>query len=117
MDTPSLVIVGAPHFFSSTTLRPLGPRVTFTLSASWLSPRSMPRRASSSKAIIFAIGVDPPLVAWQGRPVPATDGRRPGGHVPPARTDLTGSAQKYCHSPLESANPILALSALEIGRA
>ena len=25
MDTPSLVIVGAPHFFSSTTLRPFGP--------------------------------------------------------------------------------------------
>ena len=28
MDTPSLVIVGAPHFFSRTTLRPFGPRVT-----------------------------------------------------------------------------------------
>ena len=25
IDTPSLVIVGAPHFFSSTTLRPFGP--------------------------------------------------------------------------------------------
>ena len=54
MDTPSLVIVGAPHFFSSTTFRPLGPRVTFTTSASWFMPRSRPRLASSSYAIIFA---------------------------------------------------------------
>ena len=37
--TPSLVIVGPPNFFSRTTLRPLGPRVTFTASASWLTPR------------------------------------------------------------------------------
>ena len=36
--TPSLVMVGPPNFFSSTTLRPLGPRVTFTASASWLTP-------------------------------------------------------------------------------
>src|SRR5215831_6377258 len=54
MDTPSLVIVGAPHFFSRTTLRPLGPRVTFTASASWFMPRSRPRLASSSNAIILA---------------------------------------------------------------
>ena len=32
--TPSLVIVGAPNFLSSTTLRPLGPNVIFTASAS-----------------------------------------------------------------------------------
>ena len=55
METPSLVMVGAPHFFSSTTLRPLGPRVTFTVSARMLRPRSIPRRASSSKAMIFAM--------------------------------------------------------------
>jgi hypothetical protein len=30
MLTPSLVMVGAPHFFSRTTLRPLGPSVTLT---------------------------------------------------------------------------------------
>src|SRR3954466_3204637 len=53
IETPSLVIVGAPHFFSKTTLRPLGPRVTLTASASWFMPRSRPRRASSSNAIIF----------------------------------------------------------------
>ena len=32
--TPSLVIVGEPNFLSMTTFRPLGPRVTFTASAS-----------------------------------------------------------------------------------
>ena len=32
--TPSLVMVGEPNDFSITTLRPLGPRVTFTASAS-----------------------------------------------------------------------------------
>ena len=32
--TPSLVTVGAPNFLSMTTFRPLGPRVTFTASAS-----------------------------------------------------------------------------------
>ena len=55
IDTPSLVIVGAPHFFSRTTLRPRGPRVTLTASASTFIPRSRPRRASSLKAICFAI--------------------------------------------------------------
>ena len=48
IETPSLVMVGAPHFFSSTTLRPLGPRVTRTASASWFIPASRPRRACSS---------------------------------------------------------------------
>ena len=56
IETPSLVIVGAPHFFSRTTLRPRGPRVTLTASASTFIPRSRPRRASSLNAIIFAIG-------------------------------------------------------------
>ncbi len=32
--TPSLVIVGDPNFLSITTLRPLGPSVTLTASAS-----------------------------------------------------------------------------------
>ncbi|GAA5772735.1 hypothetical protein Aros01_09292 [Streptosporangium roseum] len=65
METPSLVIVGAPHFFSRTTLRPLGPRVTLTASASWFIPRSRPRRASSSNAIILAaIRLDLPNAGW-----------------------------------------------------
>jgi hypothetical protein len=45
--TPSLVIVGPPNFFSSTTLRPLGPSVTFTASANWLTPRRIACRAFS----------------------------------------------------------------------
>ena len=55
MDTPSLVMVGAPNFFSSTTLRPFGPRVTFTASASLFTPASRARRASSSNFRILAM--------------------------------------------------------------
>ena len=64
IDTPSLVIVGAPHFFSKTTLRPRGPSVTFTASARVFRPRSRPRRASSSKAISFAIYSSLPDVVY-----------------------------------------------------
>ena len=39
--TPSFVIVGEPNFLSRTTLRPLGPRVIFTASASWFTPLRM----------------------------------------------------------------------------
>src|SRR5580704_12624096 len=53
--TPSLVMVGAPHFLSITTLRPRGPSVTFTTSASLLTPRSSERRASSSNSRILGI--------------------------------------------------------------
>ncbi len=45
--TPSLVIVGEPNDFSRTTLRPLGPSVTLTASASLLTPRRTAPRASS----------------------------------------------------------------------
>src|SRR5271165_7018116 len=78
MDTPSLVIVGAPHFFSRTTLRPLGPNVTLTASARAFRPRSRPRRASSSYAIVLAIAKDSSRLGmtrlWPGA-VPATDDR------------------------------------------
>src|SRR5262245_5161258 len=53
--TPSLVIVGEPNDFSITTLRPLGPRVTFTASARVLTPRRMASRARTSKTISFAM--------------------------------------------------------------
>src|SRR3990172_717719 len=52
--TPSLVTVGAPKDFSSTTLRPLGPRVTFTASARMLTPRSIRVRAESPKITSLA---------------------------------------------------------------
>src|SRR6202162_5135396 len=53
--TPSLVMVGDPNFFSITTLRPLGPRVTFTTSARILTPRRIACRDSSPCTICFAI--------------------------------------------------------------
>src|SRR3954454_7382048 len=53
--TPSLVMVGLPNFFSRTTLRPRGPRVTFTASANWLTPRKIAWRESSLYRICFAI--------------------------------------------------------------
>ena len=45
--TPSLVIVGDPNFLSRTTLRPFGPSVTLTASASWLTPRRIAWRDCS----------------------------------------------------------------------
>jgi len=36
--TPSFVTVGAPHFLSSTTLRPFGPSVAFTAALSFATP-------------------------------------------------------------------------------
>jgi hypothetical protein len=53
--TPSLVMVGEPNFFSITTLRPLGPSVAFTASASVFTPRRMAWRESSPCRICFAI--------------------------------------------------------------
>src|SRR5437762_9264758 len=52
--TPSLVMVGAPNDFSITTLRPLGPRVTFTASASVLTPLRIASRARTSNRISLA---------------------------------------------------------------
>ena len=52
--TPSLVTVGAPHDFSMTTLRPFGPSVTFTASASVLTPLRMRARAPSENWMSLA---------------------------------------------------------------
>ena len=57
--TPSLVMTGGPNDLSMTTLRPLGPSVTLTVSASLSTPRSSARRASSSKLRILAIRTFP----------------------------------------------------------
>src|SRR2546423_582436 len=59
MVTPSLVMVGAPNFFSRTTLRPRGPRVTLTALASLLTPTSSSRRASSPNLTSFVAIVLP----------------------------------------------------------
>src|SRR5438034_28390 len=53
--TPSLVMVGEPNFLSRTTLRPFGPSVTFTASASWFTPRRIAWRDCSPYTICFAI--------------------------------------------------------------
>src|SRR5579859_5454052 len=53
-DTPSLVTVGAPKLLSSTALRPLGPKVTFTAFARIFTPLNMRARASSEKRTSLA---------------------------------------------------------------
>ena len=53
--TPSLVISGAPYDLSRTTFLPLGPSVTLTVSASWLTPASSAFLASMPYLISFAI--------------------------------------------------------------
>src|SRR5215831_279424 len=55
--TPSLVMVGDPNFLLITTLRPLGPSVTFTASARTFTPRRIAWRDSSPCTITFAICV------------------------------------------------------------
>ncbi len=100
-------------------MRPLGPSVTLTASASWFIPRSRPRRASSSKAMILLMpGVPPRRRAVGGRNGardgrPAAPGSRPRG--PQASPDRPGSFApgSSCHSRLESANAMLALSPVE----
>src|SRR5215212_2879024 len=65
--TPSLVMFGPPNFFSRTTLRPLGPRVTLTASASWLTPRRIACRDWSPYVICFAmmpVSYDGRLSPW-----------------------------------------------------
>ena len=54
-ETPSLVTVGAPNDFSKTTLRPFGPKVTFTASARMLIPSTIFSRASKPNFTSFAI--------------------------------------------------------------
>src|SRR5688500_1863579 len=74
--TPSLVIVGDPNFLSRTTLRPFGPSVTLTASASWLTPRSTAWRDCSPYTICFAIACSPVGRTLLGPPIAL--GRRPG---------------------------------------
>src|SRR5579859_2086412 len=63
--TPSLVMMGAPNFFSITALRPLGPRVILTASASAFTPRRIAWREFSPVTICFAILVSPPEILCQ----------------------------------------------------
>src|SRR5690349_1497803 len=79
--TPSLVMVGAPHFLSITTLRPRGPSVTLTVSASLSTPRSSERRASSSNSRI--LGITTSTYGWIE--FSASMRARSGGRSPGAR--------------------------------
>src|SRR5579863_3233151 len=63
-DTPSFVTVGAPKLFSSTALRPLGPRVALTALARTFTPLNMRWRASSLKRTSFAAIVVSLLLAF-----------------------------------------------------
>src|SRR6266446_1402493 len=58
--TPSLVTLGAPKDFSSTTLRPRGPSVTVTASARMFTPRRSFSRASWLNFTNFAAMSSPP---------------------------------------------------------
>ena len=53
--TPSFVIKGAPKDLSNTTFLPLGPNVTFTVSANWFTPASKAFLASAPYLISLAI--------------------------------------------------------------
>src|SRR5215469_13178524 len=53
--TPSLVTTGEPVIFSRMTLRPFGPSVVFTASASWSTPASSRARASAPKRSSLAM--------------------------------------------------------------
>ena len=50
MVTPSFVTTGEPVIFSRMTLRPFGPSVDFTASASLSTPASSRSRASATEA-------------------------------------------------------------------
>src|SRR5690242_2989659 len=70
--TPSLVMIGAPNFFSITAFRPLGPSVIFTASARALTPRRIDWREFSPVTICFAISLSPLLNFLLGFSMTAT---------------------------------------------
>ena len=82
-DTPSLVTVGAPKERSSTTLRPLGPRVTLTALARMFTPSTMRARASPPKITSFAAMLLPQkLVGWIADSRESGDLLQAGGGAP-----------------------------------
>src|ERR1700682_1462689 len=75
--TPSLVTVGAPNFFSRTTLRPLGPSVMRTEEATMSMPFLRACLASTSNVTVFAIYI-PLLLGYR---LLLAVGRDHGEHV------------------------------------
>src|SRR5277367_1334648 len=64
--TPSLVMRGAPNDLSSTTLRPLGPKVTLTALARMSTPRNILSRASTENLTSLAAIIASPGVMKSG---------------------------------------------------
>src|SRR5499427_4840636 len=63
--TPSLLMRGAPNDLSSTTLRPLGPSVTFTALLRMSTPRSILSRASTENLTsLAAMAVVSEMMLW-----------------------------------------------------
>src|SRR6202158_750520 len=107
--TPSLVMIGAPNFFSITALRPLGPRVIFTASARAFTPRRIAWREFSPVTICFAILVFPPEIRcdfwissllaglnpglYNSGPPPTDEGRHPAETLLPAACGFCGAAE------------------------
>src|SRR5579859_66426 len=85
--TPSLVTTGEPVIFSRIALRPLGPSVDLTASASWSTPARSRARASAPKRSSLAIGFSLVVSKLRDEDGPAADpagvqvGERVGGGV------------------------------------
>src|SRR3954447_15826866 len=77
--TPSLVMRGAPNDLSRTTLRPFGPRVTFTALARMSTPRSMRSRASTPNLTSLADIFDFPELNLVSHPCRGAPRRRSSG--------------------------------------
>ncbi len=92
--TPSLVMVGAPHFLSRTTYRPLGPSVTLTVLARASTPRSRERRALSSNSRIFGIEESLPFVGSRSRETTPPQGPGLAAGPPGAESGVRGAGRQ-----------------------
>src|SRR6516225_7858297 len=99
--TPSLVTTGEPVIFSRMTLRPLGPSVDLTASASWSTPASSRPRACAPKRSSLAIGGlllgDEDRPAADAARVQVGEGVRGGvqGVGPGVQGDLAGLRERH----------------------
>src|ERR671934_2417398 len=106
--TPSLVMVGAPNFLSSTTYRPFGPRVTLTASARMFTPRSSERRASSLNFNSLCAIQLPPLVL-RGGPGGLTRADDLGEHIGLAQDQNLVGAEPDLGTPVLRKDDLVAL--------
>src|SRR5712692_2039888 len=94
--TPSFVIVGAPNFLSSTTLRPLGPIVTLSVSARASIPFLSECRACSVNCSLFATKYTPQCSLRASK-------NRATARVAPTQQRYVGSARHTLPSPCKLA--------------